>query len=98
MDGNDGWYLLPHSAGNFSDRDQRSPTFWSQVRNYTTGELRTKLRSTLLLWRFAASRHFGARLVRGELSTLRGPQGREPVESVEPVYGTNSSGAPFDAR
>ncbi len=30
-----------------------------------------------------------------ELSTLRGPQGRE---RVEPVYGTNSSGAPFDAR
>ncbi len=31
----------------------------------------------------------------GELSTLRGPQGRE---RVEPVYGTNSSGAPSDAR
>ena len=31
----------------------------------------------------------------GELSTLRGPQGRE---RVEPVYGTNSSGALFDAR
>jgi len=46
---------------------QRSPTFWSQARSYTMGEL----------------------------STLRGPQGRE---CVEPVYGTNSSGAPFDAR
>ena len=51
----------------FLDRGQRSQTFWSQSRCYTTGEL----------------------------STLREPQGRE---RVEPVYGANSSGAPFDAR
>ncbi len=43
-------------------------------------------------------RHFGCwpdNYTTGELLTLRGPQGRE---RVEPVYGTNSSGAPSDAR
>ena len=75
-------FLPPHPAWVFSDRGPRSPTLWSEVRDYT----------------------------KGELSTLRGPQGStcsphfevsrgrsRGRERVEPVYGTNRSGAPFNA-
>ena len=69
--------------------DQTFQPRWSQVRNYPTGEL-----STL---RGPQDRTSSEPQSNSERA-LREPQGREPVESVEPVYGTDSSEAPSDTR